>query len=149
SIQGWLDRLAAGFKGFPSLLRWEIERKQPEETHRTIQEALEEYEQRRTRGENLPAPPSDHPDEKYGEWWRALVEYTGVGSWLAVCHEKYPELLQFSPEQHEQKRQQLRDLLQQKRKLEAETIRQRWLAKQIGVRANPWNRYFQLRGPSA
>jgi hypothetical protein len=149
SIQPWLDRLAAGFTALPMLLHWEIDRRQREEPHRTILEALEDYEQRRTAGENVPVPPNHLPNERYGEWWRALVERTAVEAWLEACHERYPELLHFNPEQHEQMRQQLRKLLKEKRSLEADVIRERWLAKQVSVRDRPWNQLFQLGGPHA
>src|SRR5260370_4791677 len=58
SIQTWLNKLVAGFKGLPSLFRLEIDRRQCTALHRTILEGLEDYEQRRSNGEPLPSPPS-------------------------------------------------------------------------------------------
>jgi hypothetical protein len=149
SILAWLNHLAEGLTGLSSLFRWEIDRRQREGLDGLILEALEDYERRRARGENLPAPPSNLPDERYGDWWAALIECTAVSTWLGVCHEDFPELIQFSPEHHEHKRQQLRELLRQKRELEAEAIREHWLAEQVTVRSNPWKQLFQLRGANA
>jgi hypothetical protein len=66
--------------------------------------------------------------------------------WLAVCHEKHPELISFDPAEHAQRRRELQQAIQEKQKLEAETIRERWLAEQVGVRTGPWKQLFQLNG---
>jgi hypothetical protein len=149
SIEPWLMALSSGFPGLRALLRLEIDREKSQDPVRSILAALEEYEQRRTSDMNLPQPPTELAPGDYGRWWRALVESTANSLWIKTCQREYPELLQFSPEQYEQQRQQLRVLREEKRGLEAQSIRERWLAQQKTVRDRPWNRIFQLRGQKA
>lgn len=148
SIEPWLNQLAAGFEGVQSLRRLDIDRSQRTEPDRTILNYLEDYELRRNRSEVLPAPPDNLPDG-YGDWWQALLKHTAATTWLAACERKHPVLIQFDPEQHERKQQRLGDLLMEKRDLEAESIRERWLADQVAIRSGPWKQLFQLRGPNA
>src|ERR1019366_3577165 len=149
SIRSWIDSLSARYSSLSSLLLWEFDRRQRQPPVRAILECLEGYEQARTNGENLPAPPNDLPDDRYGEWWWALVETTASKCWLAMSRGKHPALLQYDPDQHEKKRQQLRDLLRQKRLLEPKRIRELWQAKQHAVKNEPWNKFFQLKGKNS
>ena len=105
SIRSWIDLLSARYSSLSSLLLWEFDRRQRQPPVRAILECLEGYEQARTNGENLPAPPNDLPDDRYGEWWWALVETTSSKCWLAMSREKHPALLQFDPDQHEKKKE--------------------------------------------
>src|SRR5207244_13268739 len=72
-------------------------------------------------------------------------QFAAVRAWQDACHSQDPVLLRLTPETYASKVQQLSELLKQKRGLEAETIRNRWLARQLRYRDQPWKRIFQLR----
>jgi hypothetical protein len=108
-------------------------------------EALEVYEQRLARGEQLPVPPTELAADQYGTWWSALVEYTAVLMWEREWHSQHPVLLHVTPEVHQKTREELGNLLDKKRALEAATIQERWLERQLPYANGPWAKLFQLR----
>jgi hypothetical protein len=145
TISTWLDQLMSGLDGLQPLMAWNLSISNRSDLLNAIARALEDYESRRLAGEHLPSPPSGLVDSAYGEWWVNLVEYSAALAWQGECHRKWPILVGVTPELHAQKVRALQKLIEEKRNLEADVIRAKWLQKQIGHRSAPWKRMFQLR----
>src|SRR6266851_9351127 len=143
SILDWIERLRLGLDRLESLIALDADR-----SHRTgplaeILEVLEAYEVSLANGEKLPSPDGHLTPERHGEWWTALVEYTAIQIWERECHSGNPVLLQITPEVHRRTREELGELLAQKKLIEAETIRERWLERQLHYKDRPWAKLFQ------
>ncbi len=145
SILDWVERLVSGFDKLDRLIALDADRQQREGHIRAVLDCLENYEARRANGERLPAPPDRLNLESYGEWWWALVEYTAVLVWQRVIYTQHPVLLQITSDVHQKIREELGDLLERKRLLEAPTIRERWLDRQLQYKDRPWPKLFQQR----
>jgi primosomal replication protein N'' len=145
-IRPWLDALVRGLDGLPALLVLDAGRPHRQGAERDVVAVLEDYEARRARGEQLPAPHASLPAASYGQWWLAVVRFTAARVWLARSQREQPVLLEVTPELHAERVRQLRDLLEQKQRLEAETIRLRWLARQVPHRnLTYWRRTLKIR----
>jgi hypothetical protein len=145
SLGGWLGRVRRGFERLLDLAAWEAQRHDLSGEQRRILEALEEYERQRFNGASVPLPPNDLGGRKYGEWWTALVRYNAAQVWQLRCLRDSPMLSQITPETHEEDVRKLRRFLEQKRKLEPDAIRARWLDKQLRFKHQDWKRWFQMR----
>jgi primosomal replication protein N'' len=145
SIATWVDAVKKGLDGLPALIALDSYRSNSDEFLSKTLYALEDYEFRRPSDRTLPVPPVDLPVDQYGAWWAALVQSAVIRAWQNTCHAECPILVQLTPETHAIKVQQLRELLKEKRALEAETIRSQWLSRQLSYRNQPWKRIFQLR----
>jgi very-short-patch-repair endonuclease len=145
SIASWVEAVKKGLGGLSALIALDSYRSSPDEILRNTHRLLEEYELHRVGNKDLPAPRQDLRDEQYGGWWTALFKSAVYRAWQNTYHAEYPWLQRFTPETHASRVQQLRDVLEEKRKLEAETIRSQWLSRQISCRDQPWKRVFQLR----
>jgi hypothetical protein len=145
SISNWVERLNIGLDKLEHLIALDADRRDRQGTLDQILHVLENYEVQLANGEKLPAAPDWLTAEWYGHWWFALVELTAVQMWIREFHIQHPVLDQVSPFVHEKLRQELRDLLNQKRAAEAETIREGWLDRQLQFRDRPWPRMFQQR----
>jgi len=145
SILDWLERLRMGLHRLESLIALDADR-----SHRTgplaeILEVLEAYEISLANREKLPAPDDHLTSERQGEWWTALLEYTAIQIWERECHSENPVLLQITPEVHRRTQEELGDLLARKKRIEAETIGERWLERQLNYKDRPWAKLFQQR----
>src|SRR5262249_47774441 len=141
-----LDALVRGLDGLPALLVLDAGRPHRQGAERDVLAVLEDYEARRVRGERLPAPHASLPAARYGQWWLALVRFTAARVWLARSQREQPVLLEVTPELHAERVRQLRDLLEQKQRQEAETIRLRWLAREVPHRnLTYWRRTLKIR----
>jgi primosomal replication protein N'' len=145
SLGAWLSRTRRGFEHLLDLAAWEAQRRALPAEDRPLLASLEEYETQRLHGASVPAPPIDLGGRKYGEWWAALVRFNAAQVWQLRCRHDYPILAQITPESHEEDVQKLRGLLVQKRKLEADAIRARWLDQQLRFKHQDWKRWFQMR----
>jgi len=145
SLSEWLERLVKGLDGLQALDALEIDRSRRTGRLQEILDALEQYEKRREQGEKVPLPPPGLPAAEHGRWWVALLKYTAGLMGQNQCHRDHPALVEITPEIHARKVRQLQELLVKKQSLEAETIRNRWLTRQVGHRQEPWKRIFQLR----
>jgi hypothetical protein len=65
--------------------------------------------------------------------------------WKRECQAQHSVLLQVPPDLHKKAREELGELLERKRGLEAEAIRQRWLNHQLPCLDRPWAKLFMLR----
>ncbi|MBI2194996.1 MAG: DUF4011 domain-containing protein [Planctomycetes bacterium] len=141
----WLDRLTRGLASLDTLATLDLDRRQRRGALKTLLDGLEAYEARRGVGEKLPAPPADLAPEAHGRWWVALLQYTAARMGQTRSHQDQPLLVEITPEVHAGKVGQLRERLGQKRALEAQAIRTRWLGRAAACRSQPWKRMFQLR----
>src|SRR5262249_6254377 len=144
SIRQWLELLTTSFDELESLIAFDIDPRRREGPLREVFEALEAYERQRIGG-RLPVPDCELTAEEYGQWWSGLVEYSAILRWERECQAQHPVLLQVTPEVHQKTCEKLGELLEKKRALEPETIRQRWLQDQLQYRDQPWAKFFQLR----
>jgi very-short-patch-repair endonuclease len=145
SIRPWLERLETDLTKLEHLIAWDLGRRHPDGHLGEIVEALEAYDVQRIKGEKLPAPDRELTPEQYGDWWSALIKYSAMQIWKRECQLRHPVLLQVLPEVHQKARDELRELLEKKRGLEAASICRRWLDRQILFRDRPWAKRFQLK----
>jgi primosomal replication protein N'' len=145
SIGDWIEQVANGLDRLQPLIAWESDRPCRQPLLREILEALERYEEGLANGDKLPLPHRQLNQDEYGKWWSALVEYATGLAWQRRFHSDHPSLYQVTPEVHENTRQELTRLLSQKRAIEAETICEYWLDKQLQYRDRSWPRMFQLK----
>lgn len=146
SIGGWVGRLTAGLSGLPALRNLDRDRRDRKGAIGRLLDGLEKHEADRAAGKRgTPHPPETLPTAERGRWWAALVRLTAAAAWREMLFAERPELESFSPDIHADKVKRLAKLLDEKRPLEADVIRRRWLARQIPVRDEPWNRMFQER----
>jgi primosomal replication protein N'' len=145
TVGKWIEGVRVGLERLPELIALERDRDQRVALQGIILDALEAYERDRQLGKQVPQPPADLPIDSYGRWWEALVRYAAALGWQETCERERPILTSLTPEIHAEKVQRLRDGLKSKRDREAETIRARWLARQIDHRNEPWNIWFALR----
>jgi hypothetical protein len=144
STAKWIEEVKKGMDGLDDLIALDLRRRDREGLGRDVLGTLEQYEQDRGAGEPVPAPGEELPDGRYGQWWAALVRNTVSRAWQGVRVREYPELIKITPAAHAAKVKQFHDLLDQKRKLEAEGIRAHWAKRQAGNRNAPWNQILAL-----
>jgi hypothetical protein len=142
-----LDQLLTGLARLESLAAWMGLRERYRGPLAAILCSLEQYESRRKTGEHLPAPPDDLPPDSYGCWWVALVRYTATLTWQVDCQRRHPELVMITPETYAARVWELAQKLREKRELDPETIRRNWQSRQIPLKAQPWKKWFALKGP--
>ncbi len=145
SIRSWIESLAEGLDKLQPLLALDADRQHRKAPERDILEALEVYEKQLAGGEKLPAPSDELAADQCGAWWSALVEYTAVMMWQREWQLQHPVLLQVTSEVHQKNREELGELLERKRELEAATIREGWLERQLQYRNCPWPKLFQQK----
>jgi very-short-patch-repair endonuclease len=78
--------------------------------------------------------------------WQKVVELSALLAWVGEVERKSPILRSFTPELYETNRRRLIQLVQNKRKLESETIRAQWSAKWASI-DHRWRQGLRFRGP--
>jgi len=151
SISEWLELLVEGLNRLPDLDAWDARRNQSQEPLKSLLAALQEYEQRRSKGASAPLPPNDLPGSAYGRWWSALVRLSAADLWESQVRARHPALVAITPELRDQMVNRLKEFLGKKRDLESPVIGTRRLHAQRLLPTAPgdWNKMFQLRRSKA
>lgn len=145
SLSDWIDGFERGLAGLPALMALDEDRKGRQGPAKKVLDALDDYEDDRARGERLPEAPARLPEDRYGQWWVALVKYSAACAWQRQIEKDSPDLTRLTPATRETKAKRLAELLTEKRNLEAGAIHGRWRRMQRDHRDEPWKRIFQLR----
>jgi serine/threonine protein kinase len=145
SVREWAAVLENGLDGLQALVSLAIDRQDRSGLLGEAINALEEYEKGLAAGLNVPSPGALQDPTDRGRWWAALVRCSAASAWQLRCRSESPELVRITPDIHASKVGELAVLLEQKRGLVAELVRDRWLERQQQHRSEPWNRMFQER----
>ena len=143
SMEPWIRDLVDGLNGLDSASALARDRRERRGALGATLDALEKHEAALV--EEGPAHLLAQAEGAKGEQWCALLQYTAYQVWKNHFIADHPALFETSPEQHAQQVSELRDLVAQKRSLEAAAILSRWRERQVHVREAPWERMFQLR----